>query len=113
MVNETGALQRRRAASSRLSVDELARAVSMSPGRIAKLVGVGLIEPYKETARGPAFSASSLERLRRILRLRRDLGVNLAGAAVISDMRERIVTLQAELVRLRRRAERDAGIRKR
>lgn len=108
MVNETGALQRRRAASSRLSIDELARAVSMSPGRIAKIVGVGLIEPYKETARGP-----SLERLRRILRLRRDLGVNLAGAAVISDMRERIVTLQAELVRLRRRAERDAGIRKR
>jgi hypothetical protein len=27
----------------------------------------------------------------------RDLGVNLAGAAVISDMRERIVSLQAEL----------------
>jgi chaperone modulatory protein CbpM len=113
MVNETGALLRRRTTSSRLSIDDLTQAVSMSPGRIAKLVGVGLIEPYKETPRGPAFSASSLERLRRILRLRRDLGVNLAGAAVISDMRERVVTLQTELVRLRRRAERYAEIRKR
>jgi len=38
------------------------------------------------------------------LRLSRDLGVNLAGAAVISDMRERIVSLQSELLRLRRRS---------
>jgi DNA-binding transcriptional MerR regulator len=75
----------------------------MSPDRIAKFVGVGLIEPCTKTRSGRLFSASSLDRLRRILRLRRDLGVNLAGAAVISDMRERIVSLQAELLRRRRR----------
>jgi MerR family transcriptional regulator, heat shock protein HspR len=98
-----GALERGRVANPRLSIDDLARAVSMSPDRIAKFVGVGLIEPCTKTRSGLLFSASSLDRLRRILRLRRDLGVNIAGAAVISDMRERIVSLQAELLRLRRR----------
>jgi MerR family transcriptional regulator/heat shock protein HspR len=104
MVNAMGALERRRVANPRLSIYDLARAVSLSPDRIAKFVGVGLIEPCTKTRSGPLFSASSLDRLRRILRLRRDLGVNLAGAAVISDMRERIVSLQAELLRLRRRS---------
>jgi DNA-binding transcriptional MerR regulator len=103
MVNGMGALERGRVANPRLSIDDLARAVSMSPDRIAKFVGVGLIEPCTKTRSGLLFSASSLDRLRRILRLRRDLGVNLAGAAVISDMRERIVSLQAELLRRRRR----------
>jgi MerR family transcriptional regulator/heat shock protein HspR len=46
-----------------------------------------------------------VERLQRIVRLRRDLGVNLAGIAVILDMRERIVNLQKELRRLRGRLE--------
>jgi DNA-binding transcriptional MerR regulator len=102
-MNGMGALERGRVANPRLSIDDLARAVSMSPDRIAKFVGVSLIEPCTKTRSGLLFSASSLDRLRRILRLRRDLGVNLAGAAVISDMRERIVSLQAELLRRRRR----------
>ena len=103
MVNRMEVLERR-AANPRLSIDDLARSVSMTPDRIAKLVGIGLIEPCTKTRSDPLFSASSLDRLRRILRLSRDLGVNLAGAAVISDMRERIVSLQAELLRLRRRS---------
>jgi DNA-binding transcriptional MerR regulator len=103
MLNGTRALQRTSQTNPPLSIDDLARAVSMPPERIAKFVGVGLIEPSTKTRGGPLFSVSSLERLRRILRLRRDLGVNLAGAAVIFDMRERMVSLQAELLRLRRR----------
>jgi hypothetical protein len=38
------------------------------------------------------------------MRLRRDLGVNLAGATVILEMRERLRSLQAELERLHRSA---------
>src|SRR5260370_2780846 len=108
MVNRMEVLERR-AANPRLSIDDFARSVSMTPDRIAKLVGVGLIEPCTKTRSGPLFSASSLDRLRRILRLRRDLGVNLAGAAVISRMRECIVSLQAELLRLRRRKSNPKG----
>lgn len=42
-------------------------------------------------------------RLRRVLRLRESLGVNLPGAAIITDLLERIEELQDELERLRRR----------
>jgi DNA-binding transcriptional MerR regulator len=48
------------------------------------------------------FPISCIERLRRIVRLRRDLGVNLAGVAVILEMRPRMEELQKELERLRR-----------
>jgi hypothetical protein len=40
------------------------------------------------------------------VRLRRDLGVNLAGVAVILQMRDQIKTLHRELERLRRLVER-------
>ena len=49
----------------------------------------------------PLFPRSSLERLRRIVRLSRDLGINLAGIAAVLDMRERIESLQKEVERLR------------
>jgi len=40
-------------------------------------------------------------RLRRVLRLRRNLGVNLPGAAIIENLLERIDELHDELARLK------------
>jgi hypothetical protein len=37
----------------------------------------------------PTFSAAMASRLRRMLRLHRDLGVNFTGAAIIVDLLER------------------------
>lgn len=45
-------------------------------------------------------------RLRRVMRLRRNLGVNLPGAAIIVDLLERIEELQDELGRLKGRRPR-------
>jgi MerR family transcriptional regulator/heat shock protein HspR len=58
------------------------------------------------TADPGLFPASAVERLCCIVRLRRDLGVNLAGVAVILQMRDQIKALQRELERLRRLVER-------
>jgi DNA-binding transcriptional MerR regulator len=44
----------------------------------------------------PLFGAASLERLRH------DLGVNLAGIAVILDLRDRLTALQREIALWRR-----------
>ena len=60
----------------------------------ALILGFGLIEPAIRTWSGPMFPRSSLERLRRIARLSRDLGINLAGIAAVLDMRERIESLR-------------------
>jgi hypothetical protein len=90
-------------AHSLLSVEDLAKAASLRPKRVEKFVGFGLIEPAIRTWSGPMFPRSSLERLRRIVRLSRDLGINLAGIAAVLDMRERIESLQKEVERFRER----------
>src|SRR5258706_14518001 len=88
---------------SSFSLEELARAPAVHPDRVRNLIAVGLIEPSRHTFSGPLFPRSSLERLQRIMRLRRDLGINLPGIAAVLDMRERIETLQKEVERLQRR----------
>jgi DNA-binding transcriptional MerR regulator len=80
-----------------LTLHELATAVGLSPARVARLVQRGLIE--SSGAEPYAFTAATAARLRRMLRLRRDLGVNLHGAAIIADLVERMEALERELVR--------------
>ena len=82
-----------------LSVDELAAAAGISPRLLGRLVRLGLIEPVP--AGSPQFPAATLRRLKRMLRLRRDLGVNLSGASVILDLLDRLEHLEAELRRVR------------
>jgi MerR HTH family regulatory protein len=84
-----------------LSGEELAAAAGISPARLARLVGLGLMEPPAPGA--GAFTAATAARLRRMLRLHRDLGVDLTGAAIIVDLLERLERLETELVRLRAR----------
>jgi MerR family transcriptional regulator/heat shock protein HspR len=83
----------------RLSAAELAAAAGISPTMLVRLLRLGLVEPE---AGGPSeFTAATAARLRRMLRLHRDLGVNLTGAAIIVDLLERLEGLEAELARLR------------
>jgi DNA-binding transcriptional MerR regulator len=81
---------------SPLSVEDLAKAASLHPNHLEKFVGFGLIEHTVRTRSRPLFRRSSLERLRRIHRLRRDLGINLAGITAVLDMRDRVESLQKE-----------------
>jgi MerR family transcriptional regulator, heat shock protein HspR len=103
MADKTHALILWRTEHSLLTLDDLADAVGLHPELVKEFVDYGLIEPAVSTGSLPLFSASAVERLRCIIRVRRDLGVNLAGAGVIVEMRERILNLQRELERLRRR----------
>jgi chaperone modulatory protein CbpM len=83
----------------RLSLGDLATACGLSASRVKRLVQLGLVEPEPEAP--DYFSGATAARLRRMLRLRADLGVNLAGAAIIVDLVERLDRLDAELSRLR------------
>jgi chaperone modulatory protein CbpM len=80
-----------------LSATQLAAAVDLSPARLARLVRLGLVEPVAPG--GSEFTSATAARLRRMLRLRHDLHVNLAGAAVILDLLERLDQLESELAR--------------
>jgi hypothetical protein len=82
-----------------LTADELATAAGISRTLVLRLVHLGLIEP---TAPGSGkFTADAAARLRRMLRLRADLGVNLVGAAVIVDLLARFRDVEDKLAHLR------------
>ncbi|MGE5646161.1 MAG: chaperone modulator CbpM [Acidobacteriota bacterium] len=87
---------------SLLTLEEPADTAGLHPAPLERLVRCGLIEPAPNTGSRPLFPASAEPRLRRILRVRRDLAVNVAGVAVILDMLERLEALQRELPRVRR-----------
>ena len=103
MKNETRSMILWRTERALLTVEELARATGLHPDQVEKFVGFGLVEPAAGGGPGPMFAVDAVERLRRIVRLRHDLGVNLAGVAAILEMRERMENLQRELQHLRRR----------
>ena len=84
-----------------LSLEDLARASGIHPEQIESFVQFGLLEPAAD-AHG-MFAVAAVDRLRTIIRLRHDLGVNLAGVAAILEMRDRMADLQRELLALRRR----------
>ncbi len=84
-----------------LSSEEVAAAAGITEERLARLVRLGLVEPVGPGA--DVFAAAEVARLRRMLRLRRDLGLNLLGAAILVDLLERLDGLEAELARLQNR----------
>lgn len=82
-----------------LSREQLAAAVGISPARLARLIQLGLVEPAD--ARPSEFAAAVAARVKRMLRLHDDLGVDLVGAAIITDLLERLDRMETELRRLR------------
>lgn len=83
-----------------LALSEVARLLGVHPSLIDRLTALGLIDPV-ETFPEPCFDVSTLLRIRSILRLRHDLGVNWAGVGVILDLLERIEQLEREIARLK------------
>jgi chaperone modulatory protein CbpM len=80
-----------------LTLAELCRCFAVEAELIEDLVEQGILEPVGRRGRHWCFPASSLRRTRITLHLRRDLGVNLAGAALALDLLERIEELDARL----------------
>lgn len=60
----------------------------------------GLIRPSRTVGRTRMYSEEDVDEIRRILRLTRDLGVNLAGVEIILRMRRQMVAMQEELEEL-------------
>ncbi|WP_226643665.1 chaperone modulator CbpM [Microbulbifer variabilis] len=90
---------------SELSLSELCRACGVPAERILALVEEGVIEPRARKPRW-RFSGICVGRVRRVYTLERDLGVNLAGAALALELLEEIERLQAQLARLEERRRR-------
>src|SRR3984957_6420641 len=57
----------------------------------------GLLAPSRSEGNTRLYTDDDLERLEVILKLTRDLGVNLAGIEIILNMREKIAAMQAQI----------------
>lgn len=83
-----------------LTVAAVAECVGARPNLIRRLVRLGMLETIGDETEEPMLHSRSVLRLRRMGRLRRDLRVNFAGAAVIVDLVDRIEALHRELAEL-------------
>ena len=97
-------IARRRLEPEQLTLESLAACTGVPPARLEYFVEYGLLEPIARTGTQWLFDPACIVRLRMIERLRRDLGANLAGIAVILDLLDRLTALQREVEQWRRRS---------
>jgi MerR family transcriptional regulator/heat shock protein HspR len=57
----------------------------------------GLLKPSRTEGRTRMYSQEDVEELARLIRLTRDLGVNLAGVEIILKMRRRMLEMQKQI----------------
>ncbi len=82
-----------------LTLAELSRACAARGEWVMELVEEGILEPSGGTPAEWRFAAPSLQRARVVRNLQRDLGVNLAGAALVLDLLDEVERLRARLRR--------------
>jgi hypothetical protein len=87
-----------------LTCEMVAQSVGARRSLVVRLARLGLIDTIdKETDDEPLLPQHVVVQLRRMQRLRRDLRVNFAGAAVILDLVSRIEQLNRELAEMQRK----------
>lgn len=86
----------------RMRTEEVANHCGVHPDLIDRFVRLGLLDFVDTDEDGEAlFGDEAVPTIRKILRLRNELGVNYAGIGVILDLMARIESLEARLAEMR------------
>lgn len=80
-----------------ITYEQAATITQTSVTVVERFAVLGLIEPV-----GSMLRQQDLSRIVQIMRLRRDLGLNLAGAAMVLDLAQENAKLRAQVQALRR-----------
>jgi MerR family transcriptional regulator/heat shock protein HspR len=83
--------------------------VGLHPQTLRMYERKGLIRPSRTVGKTRMYSAEDVEEIARLVRLTRDLGVNLAGVEIILKMRRRMIDMQRQIEELVRHVQADAG----
>ncbi|HET6262981.1 MAG TPA: MerR family transcriptional regulator [Chloroflexia bacterium] len=89
----------------RYVISVAAQVLGVHPQTLRLYEREGLVEPGRTGGKIRLYSERDLERVRFVMRLTNDLGVNLAGAEAIINMRERMLEMRREMERVRRELE--------
>jgi DNA-binding transcriptional MerR regulator len=90
-----------------VGIEALAREAGVHPELVRRLIGLGLIEPGGGTAAAPLFRRQDAPRLAQAVRLRRDLGLNYAGAVLACELLARIDELERLIPARARQTQRE------
>lgn len=85
--------------TTEITVVDLCRVCSVDMSLIEELVGEGILEPTGGMRDDRRFPYHSVRITHTVVHLQRDLGLNLAGAALALDLLDRIEDLRAKLRR--------------
>ena len=79
-----------------VTIDDLCRSCTVEVETITLLVAEGILDPVGGDVEHWQFTVASLRRVKTAIHLQRDLGVNLAGAALALELLDRIAELESE-----------------
>ena len=80
-----------------LSLHDVADQCGLHPELVERFVALGIVEPLED--HDHHFTPDATLRIQRLLRLRRDLGINYNAAGLILELLERIDDLEVKLRR--------------
>ena len=100
-----GVMTRRRPGWAPLTLEEVADVCGLHPFMVKHFVSLGLVEPLD--CESKRFAPEATGRLQRALRLRRDLGLNYNGTALVLELLDRIEALERRLNSYERQAGSD------
>ncbi len=75
----------------------VAEMLKLHPQTLRTYEKKGLIRPSRTVGKTRLYSLDDVEEIARVIRLARDLGVNLAGIEIILKMRRRMLDMQAQI----------------
>jgi MerR family transcriptional regulator/heat shock protein HspR len=85
----------------RFVISVAAQILGVHPQTLRLYEREGLVEPKRTGGKIRLYSEHDIDQVRRIMRLTNDLGVNLAGAEAILNMRERMMRMFEEMEQMR------------
>ena len=79
-------------------ISVVANMLEIHPQTLRQYEREGLVEPSRTQGRMRLYSQRDIDRMKLILRLTRQMGVNLAGVDIVLQLKEQIDEMQAEIV---------------
>lgn len=91
-------------------ISVVAKVLSIHPQTLRQYEREGLVEPSRTDGRMRLYSEKDLDRIKMILRLTRDLGVNLAGVDIILQLKEQLDQFEQTVDEMRSEIERLSSV---
>src|SRR5215470_5906927 len=90
-------MERKKKGKAAYMISAVAQTYGIHPQTLRLYEREGLLKPSRSEGNTRLYTEEDVERLEVILKLTRDLGVNLAGVEIILNMREKMEEMQRQI----------------